>query len=109
MITARESAGEPYMLVEIAGEADVTNTDKPRRLHLSEVRVGQGCARPPGAGGAALLLTQLAYVPNAIIWTDAFIPAGQSCRDGDVSWPCPGHEAPTTSNYAPIPFTYHSP
>jgi len=31
-VTARESAGEPYTLVEIAGEADVTNTDELRRM-----------------------------------------------------------------------------
>jgi anti-sigma B factor antagonist len=31
-VTARESAGEPYTLVEVAGEADVTNTDDLRRL-----------------------------------------------------------------------------
>ena len=36
-VTARESAGEPYTLVEIAGEADVTNTDDLRRLLDDEV------------------------------------------------------------------------
>jgi anti-sigma B factor antagonist len=36
-VTARESAGEPYTLVEIAGEADVTNTDELRRLLEEEV------------------------------------------------------------------------
>jgi anti-anti-sigma factor len=36
-VTARESAGEPYTLVEIAGEADVTNTDDLRRLLDEEV------------------------------------------------------------------------
>jgi anti-anti-sigma factor len=36
-VTARESAGEPYTLVEIAGEADVTNTDELRRLLNDEV------------------------------------------------------------------------
>ena len=36
-VTARESAGEPYTLVEIAGEADVTNTDELRRLLDDEV------------------------------------------------------------------------
>ena len=36
-VTARESAGEPYTLVEIAGEADVTNTDELRRLLDEEV------------------------------------------------------------------------
>jgi anti-sigma B factor antagonist len=36
-VTARESAGEPYTLVEIAGEADVTNTDELRRLLEDEV------------------------------------------------------------------------
>ena len=36
-VTARESAGEPFTLVEIAGEADVTNTDELRRLLDEEV------------------------------------------------------------------------
>src|ERR1700726_4842142 len=36
-VTARESAGQPYTLVEIAGEADVTNTDELRRLLDEEV------------------------------------------------------------------------
>ena len=36
-VTARESAGEPYTLVEIVGEADVTNTDDLRRLLDEEV------------------------------------------------------------------------
>src|ERR1700691_2858442 len=36
-VTARESAGEPYTLVEIIGEADVTNTDELRRLLDEEV------------------------------------------------------------------------
>ena len=36
-VAARESAGEPYTLVEIAGEADVTNTDELRRLLNDEV------------------------------------------------------------------------
>ena len=36
-VTARESAGEPYTLVEIAGEADVTNTDELRRMLDEEV------------------------------------------------------------------------
>jgi anti-sigma B factor antagonist len=36
-VTARESAGEAYTLVEIAGEADVTNTDDLRRLLDEEV------------------------------------------------------------------------
>ena len=36
-VTARESAGEPYTLVELAGEADVTNTDELRRLLDDEV------------------------------------------------------------------------
>jgi anti-sigma B factor antagonist len=36
-VTARESAGEPYTLVEITGEADVTNTEQLRRLLDDEV------------------------------------------------------------------------
>ena len=36
-VTARESAGEPYTLVEVTGEADVTNTDELRRLLDEEV------------------------------------------------------------------------
>jgi anti-sigma B factor antagonist len=36
-VTARESAGEPYTLVEITGEADVTNTEELRRLLDDEV------------------------------------------------------------------------
>ena len=36
-VTARESAGEPYTLVEVTGEADVTNTDELRRLLDDEV------------------------------------------------------------------------
>jgi anti-sigma B factor antagonist len=36
-VTARESAGEAYTLVEIAGEADVTNSDQLRRLLEDEV------------------------------------------------------------------------
>jgi anti-anti-sigma factor len=38
-VTARESAGEAYTLVEIVGEADVTNTDDLR--HLLEEEVSQ--------------------------------------------------------------------
>jgi anti-sigma B factor antagonist len=36
-VTARESAGEPYTLVQITGEADVTNTDQLRRQLDAEV------------------------------------------------------------------------
>jgi anti-anti-sigma factor len=36
-VTARESAGEPYTLVEITGEADVTNRDELRDLLDAEV------------------------------------------------------------------------
>jgi anti-sigma B factor antagonist len=36
-VTARESEGQPYALVEITGEADVTNTDELRRLLDEEV------------------------------------------------------------------------
>jgi anti-sigma B factor antagonist len=36
-VTARESEGQPYTLVEITGEADVTNTDELRRLLDEEV------------------------------------------------------------------------
>jgi len=36
-VTARESAGGPYTLVEVSGEADVTNTDELRRLLEEEV------------------------------------------------------------------------
>jgi anti-sigma B factor antagonist len=36
-VVARESAGEPYTLVEIVGEADVTNTDTLRHLLDDEV------------------------------------------------------------------------
>jgi anti-sigma B factor antagonist len=36
-VTARESAGEPYTLVEVAGEADVTNSDDLRRLLEAEL------------------------------------------------------------------------
>ena len=36
-VTAREAAGEPSPPVEIAGEADVTNTDELRRLLDDEV------------------------------------------------------------------------
>jgi anti-sigma B factor antagonist len=36
-VTARESAGEAYTLVEIAGEADVTNTEELRSLLDEEV------------------------------------------------------------------------
>ena len=36
-VTARETAGEPYTLVEIVGEADVTNADELRRLLEEEV------------------------------------------------------------------------
>jgi anti-anti-sigma factor len=36
-VTARESAGEPYTLVEITGEADVTNRDELRGLLDGEV------------------------------------------------------------------------
>jgi len=31
-VTARESAGHPYTLVEVGGEADVTNSDELHRL-----------------------------------------------------------------------------
>ena len=37
LVAASEAAGEPYTLVEIAGEADVTNTDELRRLLDEEV------------------------------------------------------------------------
>ncbi len=36
-VTARESAGEPYTLVTIAGEADVTNRDELRGVLDAEV------------------------------------------------------------------------
>ena len=36
-VEARESAGAPYTLVDIVGEADVTNTDELRRLLDEEV------------------------------------------------------------------------
>jgi len=36
-VTARESAGEPYTLVELAGEADVTNSDSLRDVLDGEV------------------------------------------------------------------------
>jgi anti-sigma B factor antagonist len=36
-VTARESTGEPYTLVGISGEADVTNSDELRRLLDEEV------------------------------------------------------------------------
>jgi anti-sigma B factor antagonist len=36
-VTARESDGGPYTLVEIAGEADVTNSDELRRLLDEEI------------------------------------------------------------------------
>ncbi len=39
-VTARESAGEPYTLVEIAGEADVTNTDQANFLPSDYESVG---------------------------------------------------------------------
>ena len=36
-VRARESDGQPYTLMEITGEADVTNTDELRRLLDEEV------------------------------------------------------------------------
>ncbi len=36
-VTAREADGEPYTLVQITGEADVTNSDELRRLLDDEV------------------------------------------------------------------------
>lgn len=36
-VTARESAGEPYTLVELAGEADVTNSESLRDVLDTEV------------------------------------------------------------------------
>jgi anti-sigma B factor antagonist len=36
-VTARESAGEPYTLVALSGEADVTNSDRLRDLLDAEV------------------------------------------------------------------------
>ena len=36
-VAASETAGEPYTLVEIVGEADVTNSDELRRLLDEEV------------------------------------------------------------------------
>ncbi len=36
-VTTREADGEPYTLVQITGEADVTNTDKLRRTLDEEV------------------------------------------------------------------------
>jgi anti-sigma B factor antagonist len=41
-VTARESAGEPYTLIMLSGEADVTNSDQLRDLLDTEV------ARQPG-------------------------------------------------------------
>jgi anti-anti-sigma factor len=41
-VTARESAGEPYTLVAVAGEADITNRDDMRAVLDAEVVL-----RPP--------------------------------------------------------------
>jgi anti-sigma B factor antagonist len=41
-VTARESAGEPYTLIALSGEADVTNSDQLRDLLDAEV------AKQPG-------------------------------------------------------------
>jgi Family of unknown function (DUF6350) len=41
-------------------------------VHLSEVRVASDVLAPGVGGAALLLLAQLAYVPNAIIWAVAY-------------------------------------
>ena len=41
-------------------------------VHLSEVRVASDVLTPGVGGAALLLLAQLAYVPNAIIWAVAY-------------------------------------
>ncbi|HTX27111.1 MAG TPA: DUF6350 family protein [Streptosporangiaceae bacterium] len=41
-------------------------------VHLSEVRAATGALDPGPMGAALLLLAQLAYVPNAIVWAVAY-------------------------------------
>jgi hypothetical protein len=41
-------------------------------VHLPEVRVASDALAPGAAGAALLLLAQLAYIPNAIIWAIAY-------------------------------------
>jgi uncharacterized protein DUF6350 len=42
-------------------------------VHLPEVRAASDALAPGPAGAALLLLAQLAYVPNAIVWAIAYI------------------------------------
>jgi hypothetical protein len=41
-------------------------------VHLPEVRVASDALAPGAAGAALLLLAQLAYIPNAIVWAIAY-------------------------------------
>jgi hypothetical protein len=41
-------------------------------VHLPEVRVASDTLAPGAAGAALLLLAQLAYIPNAIVWAIAY-------------------------------------
>ena len=54
-VAAREAAGEPYTLVEIVGEADVTNSDELRRLLDDEVtEMRQAWRGAPVTNGSTL-------------------------------------------------------
>lgn len=66
-------------------------------VHLPEVRAASD-ALAPGAGGAALLLlAQLAYIPNAVIWAVAYsLGPGFAFGAGTVV-------APTGSALGPVP------
>jgi hypothetical protein len=66
-------------------------------LHLSEVKAASDALAPGPGGAALLLLAQIAYVPNAIIWAVAYaVGPGFAVGAGTVV-------APTGSALGPVP------
>jgi hypothetical protein len=66
-------------------------------IHLPEVKAATNALAPGPAGAALLLLAQLAYVPNAIIWAVAYLLGpGFAFGAGTVV-------APTGSALGPLP------
>jgi hypothetical protein len=66
-------------------------------VHLPEVKAATDALAPGAAGAALLLLAQLAYVPNAIIWAVAYLLGpGFAFGAGTVV-------APTGSALGPLP------
>lgn len=66
-------------------------------LHLKEFRAVEGTLAPGAVGAVLLLLAQLAYVPNAIVWAISFtLGPGFAFGTGTVI-------APTGSALGPLP------